>query len=64
MRVWPKNEEMKRMLRHANGTGFREDGTADWPDDSFTARRVRDGDILLKEPVKAKSEPKTETKPL
>ncbi len=59
MQVWPKNDTMRKLLRHANGTAFREEGPADWPDDSFTARRVADGDITTEEPKVAKAvEPK------
>lgn len=50
MLVWPKNDEMRKILKHANGTKFRETGPVEWPDDSFTYRRVTDGDVLLKEP--------------
>jgi hypothetical protein len=54
MQVWPKNELMRKHLKHANGTGFRETGPADWPDDSFTHRRVTDGDVVTSEPKEAK----------
>ena len=45
--VDPKNEELKKFLRHPRGTDWREDGTASWPDDQFTLRRLRDGDVML-----------------
>lgn len=47
MKVWPKNEQMRKLLKHPNGTGFRDAGSAEWPDDSFTARRIRDGDVTI-----------------
>lgn len=50
MQVWPKNDTMRKILKHANGTKFHDEGPIDWPDDSFTARRVRDGDVLLEAP--------------
>jgi hypothetical protein len=47
MQVVPKNDEMRKLLKHPSGVGFREKGPANWPNDSFTARRVRDGDITI-----------------
>src|SRR5262245_21552637 len=43
------NEDLRRVLAHPNGGGFRKDGTASWPDDSFTRRRIRDGDVTVQE---------------
>ena len=63
MQVWPKNDAMRKVLRHVNGTGFRAEGPAEWPDDSFTARRVRDGDVSLTEVAAAKPEPKSRLEP-
>lgn len=59
MKVWPKDENMRKILVHPQGgIAFHEEGPIDWPDDSFTARRVADGDILLTDP-KGKSEVKS-----
>lgn len=48
--VFPTSETIRRDLFHpsAGGIGFgnNPDGTP-WPDDQFTARRLRDGDISL-----------------
>jgi hypothetical protein len=61
MKVWPKNDEIRKMLVHPQGRiPFRDEGPADWPDDSFTYRRVQDGDITTEEP-KAE-EPKASSK--
>lgn len=50
MLVWPKNDQMRKLLRHPHGkTAFPPQGPADWPDDSFTARRIADGDVSLEE---------------
>lgn len=49
VRVEPKNELMREILEHPNGTMFRSFGAAEWPDDVFTQRRLRDGDIVLAE---------------
>jgi hypothetical protein len=54
MKVNPKNDEMRKLLKHPQGgIAFPGEGAADWPDDSFTARRVADGDITLVEENKA-----------
>lgn len=58
MQVWPKNDVMRKILKHPNGVGFRDEGGADWPDDAFTARRVSDGDVLVEAPVERKTEKK------
>ena len=47
--VWPKNEAVRAVLRHTNGIGFASTGSASWPDDPFTRRRIRDGDVVLTE---------------
>jgi len=45
--VWPKNEAVRAVLKHLNGVGFAAGGgSAEWPDDKFTQRRIEDGDVL------------------
>lgn len=51
--VWARNETMRKLLRHPSGVSFREDineGVA-WPADTFTARRIRDGDVTDQRPT-------------
>lgn len=52
MRVWAKNEAMRAVLKHPIAGGFHPDlyAPAEWPDDQFTSRRLRDGDVLLEPP--------------
>jgi hypothetical protein len=45
MKVFPKNDDIRRVLFHPTAGKFRAEGSAEWPDDSFTNRRIRDGDI-------------------
>jgi hypothetical protein len=45
MKVFPKNDDVRRVLYHPTAGKFRAEGAADWPDDSFTNRRIKDGDI-------------------
>jgi hypothetical protein len=47
VKVFAVNETMRGVLRHSNGTRFREalDEGVEWPNDSFTARRIADGSV-------------------
>jgi hypothetical protein len=47
VKVTPKDDTMRRLLRHPRAGGFRKDGSAEWPDDRFTRRRIRDGDVIV-----------------
>jgi hypothetical protein len=47
LRVEPKNDLMREILRHPTAGFFRGQGAAEWPDDKFTQRRLKDGDIKL-----------------
>jgi hypothetical protein len=49
MKVKAKNDDIRKILKHPTGGAFREDGTAEWPDDSFTHRRITDGDVTAEE---------------
>ena len=49
VRVEPANEDMRRLLKHPKAGGFRSEGSLEWPNDTFTQRRLRDGDIKLEE---------------
>jgi hypothetical protein len=46
--VVPSKPEYRGVLRHGTtGVGFEAEGSAEWPDDQFTKRRVRDGSVTL-----------------
>lgn len=49
VKVYAANEDMRRVLRHANGTRFRSelDQPVEWPNDSFTARRIAEGSVRI-----------------
>ncbi len=51
MKVWPTNTDARKHLRHPTGGAFRAEGHMDWPDDSFTARRIADGDVTVVDPT-------------
>lgn len=59
LRVEPKNEDIRRILKHPSGIRFRSEGSVEWPDDIYTRRRLRDGDIKIVEQKdnKAKTAP-------
>jgi hypothetical protein len=46
VKVFAANETLREVLRHpGNGVRFRDDGSAVWPNDSFTKRRIADGSV-------------------
>jgi hypothetical protein len=49
MKVKAKNDIIKKQEKHPTGGGFRDDGTAEWPADTYTFRRLQDGDITATE---------------
>jgi hypothetical protein len=55
MKVWPKNDDIRKYIKHPTARGFRKDGPADWPADVFTFRLLQDGDITTSDPVGAKA---------
>jgi hypothetical protein len=64
--VYATSEDIKKYIRHPFGVRqFDRDGKAVWPDDQFTQRRIRDGDVTLEPPKKTAPHPthgKTESK--
>jgi hypothetical protein len=56
--VWPKNDDIRKLIRHPTGVAFSPDAANDpaiWPDDQYTTRRLADGDVLTSAPA-AKAE--------
>jgi hypothetical protein len=49
MMIYPANEDVRKKIKHPNGIGFRDtlDQAVDWPNDSFTQRRLAGGSVLL-----------------
>jgi hypothetical protein len=53
IRVWPANESVRKVIFHPAGKiRFAEtlEESVEWPYDTFTRRRIADGDILLEGP--------------
>lgn len=46
-------DQMRRLLKHPSAGGFRSEGSIEWPNDTFTKRRLAEGSVKLAE------EPKT-----
>jgi hypothetical protein len=42
-------EAMRRLLKHPKAGGFRSEGDIEWPNDTFTFRRLKEGSITLAE---------------
>jgi hypothetical protein len=50
MKVKARDAEIAKVLKHQpTGIKFGADLMAQWPNDSFTRRRIRDGDITVVE---------------
>jgi hypothetical protein len=65
LQVWPRTDEIRKVLYHPTGKYFPAEGPADWPEDTYTARRIADGDVLTEDPGapvarKGKAEAKAE----
>lgn len=68
VRVVPKNDALRKGLFHpSTRMRFPAQGSAEWPLDQFTKRRIRDGDVTIEEQreqraerVRAPSPPRTE----
>jgi len=46
VKVVPKDAVVRKIMVHPTAGGFRAEGYAEWPLDSFTQRRLDDGDIF------------------
>ena len=60
VKVVPKNDDIRKLLKHPTAGALRAEGSSDWPDDSFTARRVADGDVTIEQAEKKEDEKKAE----
>lgn len=52
VKVYAANETLREVLRHPSGTRFRDEiGEAvEWPNDTFTKRRIKEGAVLTDGP--------------
>ena len=60
IKVFAANETLRGALRHANGTRFQSkiDQGVEWPNDSFTTRRLAEGSVLTEAPSGGAAEAK------
>jgi hypothetical protein len=50
VRVLPRDETIRKHIVHwPTGIAFPATGSVEWPNDRFTQRRVRDGDVTIEE---------------
>jgi hypothetical protein len=49
VRVVPATDDLRRVLKHPRGVKFPSQGSAEWPNDKFTKRRLAEGVITLEE---------------
>jgi len=49
VRVVPASDDVRKYIKHPSGLKFPESGAAEWPLDSFTRRRLRDGSVTREE---------------
>jgi hypothetical protein len=59
LRVEPTEDKWRR-LKHPSGAAFRSTGSAEWPNDDFTRRRIRAGSIRV---VEAKADASSSAAP-
>jgi len=64
VKVFAASEALREALRHANGTRFRASlgEGVEWPNDSFTKRRIADGSVRLDGPGPTEAPEVDETK--
>jgi hypothetical protein len=43
---------MRRLLKHPTAGGFRSEGDIEWPNDTFTKKRLKEGSVKLAEQKK------------
>jgi len=57
VRVVPRDENMRRYLKHpSTRVGFLAEGSAEWPNDQFTRRRIKEGDVTIEEAAAPQAE--------
>ena len=55
VRVTPASDELRKVLRHPRGARFPNEGSAEWPNDRFTKRRLAEGAVKLEQAEKKTS---------
>lgn len=64
VRVNPSNDLIRKGIAHPSGNiKFPESGSVEWPNDSFTKRRIREGSVTREDEGKGKQQSKPVTPP-
>jgi hypothetical protein len=48
-RVVPKNDLIRKHLKHPTRGRMNAEGSTEWPNDQFTRRRIKEGDVTVEE---------------
>ena len=57
VRVLPRDETVRKHIVHwPTGIAFPAEGSVEWPNDRFTQRRIRDGDVTIEGAEAAKGQ--------
>ena len=49
VRVNPKDDDMRRLVKHPSGIAFPATGSVEWPYDKFTRKRLADGSVTVED---------------
>jgi hypothetical protein len=49
VRVVPKNDQLRKYLKHPSRGALNAEGSTEWPNDQFTRRRIKAGDVTVEE---------------
>lgn len=63
VRVSPTSGEIRKVLKHPSVGPFREEGSMEWPYDTFTKRRLQEGSIRLEEERKPQQQARQQSRP-
>jgi hypothetical protein len=50
VRVTPRDDTVRALIRHPRGGKFRSVGDIEWPNDRFTQRRIAEGSVTVSPP--------------
>ncbi|WP_182869765.1 hypothetical protein [Bradyrhizobium diazoefficiens] len=50
VRVVPASDAIRRVMKHPARGNFPAEGSAEWPNDRFTKRRIADGSVTVEKP--------------
>jgi hypothetical protein len=53
VRVVPANETLRKYLKHPKSGAFLAEGSSEWPNDQYTRRRIKAGDVTVEEAAAA-----------